>query len=142
MKQSRPLWVKTSLLAVAGALGFWAANFAISLTPVAADYRAGLSISYVPMLFEALIGGLIIGFFVSYCLLRFFNIIPTAGATSKSLVLSFVALLVLTVLIEIPGKFLSPTTDAMRYFAIGAVFNVLRIAALGTVIGLLYDRWG
>ena len=45
-------------------------------------------------------------------------------------------------LIEIPGKFLSPTTDAMRYFAIGAVFNVLRIAALGTVIGLLYDRWG
>ena len=136
------MWAKTSLLAVAGALAFWAANLAISLTPVAADYRAGLSIAYVPMLLEALVGGLIIGFFVSYCLLRFFNSLPTYGAISKSLVLSLAALLVVTVLIEIPGKFLSPTADATRYFAIGAVFNVLRIAALGTVIGSLYDRWG
>lgn len=136
------MWAKTSLLAVAGALGFWAANFAISLTPIAADYRAGLSIAYVPMLFEALAGGLIIGFFVSYGLIRFFNFIPTGGAISKSLVLSFAALLVLTVLIEIPGKFLSPTADTTRYFAIGALFNVLRIAALGAVIGSLYHRWG
>ena len=33
-------------------------NLAVSLTPVAADYRAALSISYVPMLVEAVIGGI------------------------------------------------------------------------------------
>ena len=49
-----------TILAVAGGLGFWVANFAISLTPIAAEYRAALSISYYPMLFEALIGGLVI----------------------------------------------------------------------------------
>jgi len=45
------------VLAVGGALGFWLANFAISLTPLAADYRAALSIAYLPMLLEALAGG-------------------------------------------------------------------------------------
>jgi hypothetical protein len=28
----------------------------------------------------------------------------------------------------------------LRYFLIGAMFNVLRILALGIVIGYLYDR--
>jgi hypothetical protein len=43
-------------------------------------------------------------------------------------------------LIEVPAKFLTPTSDAVRYFLIGAMFNVLRILALGVAIGYLYDR--
>jgi hypothetical protein len=65
------------VLAIVGGLTFWVTNFAISLTPIAAEYRAGVSISYFPMLLEALVGGLIIGFGVSFFLLRFFGKIPT-----------------------------------------------------------------
>ena len=57
--------------ALAGAAAFWVVNLAISLTPVAADYRAALSISYIPMLVEAAIGGIAIGLLVSWALLRF-----------------------------------------------------------------------
>jgi len=127
-------------LAIAGGLGFWAANFAISLTPIAAEYRAALSISYLPMLLEALVGGLIIGFCVSYFLLRFFDKIPTKNPILKSVILSFIALIIVTILIEVPSKFLTTTSDALRYFLIGAMFNVLRILALGIVIGYLYKR--
>jgi len=127
-------------LTIAGGLGFWLANLAISLTPVAAEYRAALSISYLPMLFEALVGGLMIGFCVSYYLLRFFDTIPTMNPILKSVIISFIALISVTMLIEVPAKLLMTTSDALRYFLIGAMFNVLRILALGIVIGYLYDR--
>jgi hypothetical protein len=140
MTQSEGTWRKTSVLAIGGGLGFWVANFAISLTPIAAEYRAALSISYLPMLLEALLGGLIIGFCVSYSLLRFFDRIPTRNPILKSVLLSFIALLIVTMLIEVPAKLLTTTSDTLRYFLIGAVFNGLRILALGVVIGYLYDR--
>ena len=35
-------------LTIVGGAAFWATNFAISLTPIAAEYRAALSISYLP----------------------------------------------------------------------------------------------
>ena len=127
-------------LTIAGGLGFWAANFAISLTPIAAEYRAALSISYLPMLLEALVGGLMIGFSISYCLLRFFDNIPTTNPIQKSVIVSFIALISVTLLIEVPAKFFTPTSGALRYFLIGALFNVLRILALGIAIGYLYDR--
>ena len=127
-------------LAIAGGLGFCAANFAISRTPIAVEYRTALSISYLPMLLEALVGGLIIGFCVSYFLLRFFDKIPTKNPILKSVILSFIALIIVTILIEVPSKFLTTTSDALRYFLIGAMFNVLRILALGIVIGYLYKR--
>jgi hypothetical protein len=130
---------KASILAIGGGLGFWIANFAISLTPIAAEYRAALSISYLPMLLEALLGGLIIGFCVSYGLLRFYDGIPTKNPILKSVTLSLVALLVVTVLIEAPAKSLTTTSDPVRYFLIGTLFNGLRILALGLVIGYLYD---
>ena len=140
MTQAEGMWKKVSILTVGGGLGFWVANFAISLTPVAAEYRAALSIAYVPMLLEALVGGLIIGFCVSYSLLRFFDRLPTRSPILKSVILSFVAFIVVTLLIEVPAKSLTTTSDPLRYFLIGAVFNVLRILALGVVIGYLYDR--
>ena len=127
-------------MALEGGLGFWVANFAISLTPIAAEYRAALSISYLPMLLEALLGGLIIGFCVSYALLRFFDRIPTRNPILKSVLLSFIAFVIITVLIEVPAKSFTATSDALRYFLIGTTFNALRILALGVVIGYLYDR--
>jgi NhaP-type Na+/H+ or K+/H+ antiporter len=123
-----------------GGLAFWVTNFAISLTPLAAEYRACLSISYFPMLLEALVGGLIIGFGVSFFLLRFFDKIPTKNPILKSLILSSIALIIVTILLETPAKFLTNTDDALCYFLIGALFNVLRIFALGIVIGYLYKR--
>ena len=127
-------------LAIVGGLAFWAANFAISLTPIAAEYRAALSISYLPMIVESVIGGLIIGFFVSYFLLHLFDKIPAGSPILKSLILSFIALVAATILLQGPASFLTPS-DALRYFLIGTMFNVLRILALGITIGYLCGRW-
>lgn len=128
------------VLTVGGALGFWLANFAISLTPLAADYRDALSIAYLPMLIEALLGGLIIGTFVSWCLVHFFDKIPWNSPMAKSLLLSFIAFAFATLFLEVPAKFLTPMSDSFRYFLIAALFNGLRILALGAVIGHLYGR--
>jgi hypothetical protein len=131
---------KALILAIGGGLAFWLTNFAISLTPIAAEYRAGVSISYFPMLLEALVGGLIIGLGVSFFLLRFFDKIPTKNPILKSVILSFIALIIVTILIEVPSHFLTPNSDPMHYFLIGAMINILRILALGIVIGYLYKR--
>lgn len=139
MTQSKANWRKALVLALVGGLGFWVANLAISLTHIAAEYRAALSISYFPMLLESLIGGLIIGFCVSYFLLRFFDKIPTKDPILKSVILSFIVLAIVTILIGGPSSFLT-TSDVLRYFLIGTAFNVLRILALGIGIGLLYRR--
>jgi hypothetical protein len=137
MAQSREI----TILAIAGGFGFWAANFAISLTPIAAEYRAALSISYLPMLLESLLGGLMIGFGVSYVLLRFFDKIPTRQPILKSVMLSFIVLSMVTLLLEVPAKFFTPTNDAVRYFLIATLFNVIRILALGVVIGYRYANF-
>ena len=126
-------------LTIGGGAAFWAANFAISRTPIAAEYRAALSISYLPMLVESLIAGLIIGFFVSYFLLRSFDKIPTKDPILKSVILTFIVLIIVTILIGGPSSFLA-TSDVLRYFLIGTIFNVLRILALGIGIGYLYRR--
>lgn len=123
-------------LTVGGGVAFWAANFAVSRTPVAAEYRSALSITYVPMLIQSLIGGLIIGFFVSYSLLRWFDKIPTKSPILKAGLLSFIVLIIVTILLGFPATGLTPS-DPMRYLLIGAFFNVLRILALGMVIGYL-----
>jgi hypothetical protein len=127
------------VLAVAGGLAFWLANFAISRTPIAAEYRAALSISYFPMLLEALLGGLMIGSCVSYSLLRFFDKIPTKDPVSKTVLLTFIVLIVVTILIAGPSSYLA-TGDVLRYFIIGTSINVLRFLVLGIFIGYLYKR--
>jgi hypothetical protein len=128
------------ILTIGGGVAFWVANFAISLTPIAAEYRAALSISYYPMLLESLLGSLMIGFCVSYFLLRFFYKLPTKNPIVKSVLLSFIVLIMVTMLIEVPAKFLAPTSDALHYFLIGTLFNVIRIPALGIAIGYLYSK--
>jgi hypothetical protein len=130
---------KLFILTIGGGVAFWLANFAISRTPIAAEYRAALSISYYPMLLESLLGGLIIGFCVSCSLLRFFDKIPTKNPIFKSVILSFIVLIIVTILIGGPSSFLTPS-DPLRYFLIGTMFNVIRILALGIGIGYLYRR--
>ena len=80
MSQPRGTFTTLSMLAVAGGLGFWLANLAISLTPIAAAYRDALGIQYVPMLLEAALGGVVIGLFVSGALLRW----PARGRPVRS----------------------------------------------------------
>jgi hypothetical protein len=89
MTQPQEIGRKALILAIGGGLGLWLANFAISLTPIAAEYRAALSISYVPMPLQALLGGLILGVCVSCFLLRFFGKIPAKSPILKSVLLSF-----------------------------------------------------
>jgi F0F1-type ATP synthase assembly protein I len=138
-KGSTILSKKLYILTIGGGVAFWLANFAISRTPIAAEYRAALSIAYLPMLVESLVGGLVIGFCVSYLLLRFFDKIPTKTPILKSVILSLIVLIIVTILLQGPAISLT-TSDDLRYFLIGTMFNFLRILALGVVIGYLYDK--
>ena len=131
--------VPMSALAVAGAAGFWLANLAVSLTPLAADYRAAMSIAYLPMLVEAFVGGLAISSCVSFGLVRFGDRIRCGSPITKSLMLSLVALVVVTLLVEVPAKF-TTTTDPLRYFLVATLINGIRMLAMGLVIGSLYGR--
>jgi len=123
-------------LTVAGGVAFWIVDFAMSLSPISAEYMAAFSISYLPMaLVEALVGGLIIAGFVSYFLLRFYNKIPTKNPILKSALLGFAALVV----IEVLSTFGNPS-NAYVYLLIDTVMNIPRILALGIVVGYLYKR--
>ena len=139
MKNSKGIWKKVFVLTLVGGLAFWLANFAISRTAIAAEYRAAMSISYYPMLLESLIGGLIIGLWVSYPLLRFFDRIPVKDPILKSVILSSIVLVIVTILLGGPSSFFA-TSNVLRYFIIGTVFNVIRITALGIAIGYVCKR--
>jgi hypothetical protein len=127
-------WARVVRLTAIGGLAFWAANLAISLTPIAADYRAALSIPYVPMLLEALAGGLLIALGVSWALVRQPKALPKTSPIGQALLLSLIALVLVTVGIELPSKVLGDSADPLRYFLIGAAFNTVRIFALGVAI--------
>lgn len=127
------------ILTLVGGLAFWLANFAISRTTIAADYRAAMSISYNPMLLESMIGGLVIGLWVSYPLVRFFDRIPVKDPVVKSILLSSLVLIFVTITLGGPSSFFA-TNNILRYFIIGTVFNVIRITALGLAIGYVYKR--
>jgi hypothetical protein len=131
-KIHKELWKLT----VAGGAAFWIVDFAISVSPIAAEYRAAFSISYLPIaLVEALVGGLVIGGCVSYFLLRFFEKIPTQNPILKALILSFVAML----MIEVLSTLVNPG-NATVYLLIDTGMNLPRFFALGIVVGHLYDK--
>jgi hypothetical protein len=84
---------------------------------------------------------MIIGCCVSYFLLRFFSKIPTKNPILKSAILSFIALVISIILIQVPQSFfLFGPSDALYYFLIGVTLNVPRFLFLGIVIGYLYKR--
>ena len=136
---SKGNWRKVVVLALVGGLAFWLTNFAISRTLIAAEYRAALSISYYPMLLEALIGGLIIGVWVSYFLLRFYDWIPAKNPMLKSVSVSLIVLVIVTISIGNPSSF-KETNDVLRYFTIGTIFNFIRILALGVTVGYVCKK--
>jgi len=139
MNNKKGILKKVLVLTMVGGLAFWLTNFAISRTANAADYRAAMSISYYPMLLESLVGGLIIGLWVSFPLLRFYDRIPVKDPMLKSVLLSSLALLIVTILLGGPSSFFA-TNNVLRYFIIGTVFNVIRITALGVAIGYV-SKW-
>ena len=139
MTQQTGIWKKTIELTLAGGLVFWVTTIAISLLSISAEYRAAESVSNIQTVWVGgLIIGMIIGCLVSYFLLRFFNKIPTKNPILKSLVLSFAALVIVLILVEVPASI--RTSDALYYFLVGVVLNVPRFLVLGIVIGYLYKR--
>jgi hypothetical protein len=135
---SDKFYKKLFKLTIVGGVVFWAVTFAFSLLPIAAVFRAALSISYVQMiLVEALIGGLIISCGLSYILLRFFDKIPTKNPILKSALLGFAALCIVLILVYVAA---SRTDDTLNIFLIGAVGNIPRFLFVGVVIGYLYKR--
>jgi hypothetical protein len=125
-------------LTIGGGTAFWATTFVFSLLPIAAEYRAALSISYLPMiLVQSAVGGLIISCCLSHFLLRFFDRIPTRNPILKSAILSFVALAFASILVQVAA---SGTSDALNVFLTGVVLNLPRFLALGIVVGYLYER--
>jgi hypothetical protein len=135
---SDKFYKKLYKLTIGGGAAFWAITIAFSLLPIAAEFRAALSISYIQVvLVESLLGGMIIGCCVSYFLLRFFDKIPTKNPILKSEIPSFVALVIALILLLVAA---SRTSDALHVFLIGAMLNVPRFLFVGIVIGYLYDR--
>jgi NhaP-type Na+/H+ or K+/H+ antiporter len=126
-------------LTIGGGVVFLAITIAISLLPIAAEYRTAESISNIQTVWVgSLPAGLIIGFCISYFLLRFFDKIPTNNPILKSVILSFIAFVIAIILLEAPASF--RTNDALYYLLIGVIFNVPRFLFVGIVIGYLYKR--
>ncbi|HYO20630.1 MAG TPA: hypothetical protein VES02_18400 [Dermatophilaceae bacterium] len=123
--------------AAVGAAAFWSANLVISWTPIAAGYRSALSITYVPMLVEAALGGLLLASVVALVLVRYPERVPDTGPLSRALWLSAAALVLLTVFVEVPSKLLSGVSDPGHWLFVATVFNVIRVLALGVAVGLV-----
>jgi hypothetical protein len=139
-QMSYVFYMKALILTIGGGLVFWATTIATSLLPIAAEYRAAFSNwSIQTVWIDSLLVGMIIGCCVSYFLLHFFDKIPTRDPILKSVILSFIALVIAIILIDVPRSFLLPRpSDALYYFLIGVMFNAARFLFLGLVIGYLY----
>jgi hypothetical protein len=129
-------------LTIGGGAVFWATTIAISLLPIAAEYRAAFSTkswNVQTVWVDSLFVGMIIGGCISYSLLRFFDNIPTKNPIYKSAILSFIALVIAIILIDVPQSFLLlGPGDALHYFLIGLMLNIPRFLLLGITIGYLY----
>lgn len=135
-RASRVFSKKLLVLAAAGGAAFWIIDFAISISPIAAEYKAAFSITSLPMaLVEAFVGGMIIAFCVSFFLLRFSNRIPGNKPIFKALILS----LLVMVMIEVFSALGNPT-HASVYLLLDTGMNAPRFLALGSVIGYLFDK--
>jgi len=129
-------------LTLGGGIVFWATTIATSLLPIAAAYRASFSNrswNIQTVWVGSLLAGMIIGCCVSYALLRFMETNPIKNPIQKSMILSFIALVIATILIDVPRSFFG-ASDALYYFLIGIMLNGPRFLSLGIVIGYLYKR--
>jgi uncharacterized membrane-anchored protein len=127
---------KLLTLMVAGGAAFWVIDFVISVSPIAAEYKAAFSISSLPVaLAEALVGGMMIALFVSFFLLRFYDRIPGKKPIFKALILS----LFVMVMIEVFSALGNPA-HASIYLLLDTRMNAPRFLALGLVIGYLFEK--
>jgi hypothetical protein len=127
---------KLLILTAAGDAAFWITDFVISVSPIAAEYKAAFSISSLPVaLAEALVGGLVIALCVSFFLLRFFDRIPGKKTIFKALILSFFVM----VMIEVFSALGNPA-HAFVYLVLDTVMNAPRFLALGFIIGYLFNQ--
>ena len=135
---------KLFTLTIAGGLVFWATTIATSLLPIAAEYRAAYSNwSMQTVWVTSLLMGMIIGYGVSYFLLRYFDKIPSKNPILKSVMISSIALIIAVIVIDVPQSFfgMRNSFNALYYFLTGVMFNIARFLLLGIVIGYLYhDR--
>jgi hypothetical protein len=119
------------MLAAGGCAAFWIVDFVISVSPIAAEYKAAFLISSLPIaLVEALVGGLVIACCVSFILLRFFDRIPCKNPIHKALILSFSAMAIIEVL-----SALGNPSNASVFLLLDTLMNVPRFVALGWTIG-------
>ena len=130
-------------LTTAGGLVFWATTIATSLLPIAAEYRAAYSDWSIQTVWVySLLVGMIIGYGVSYILLRYFDKIPSKNPILKSVMISSIALIIAVIVIDVPQSFfgMRNSFNASYFFLIGVMFNVARFLFLGIVIGYLYNE--
>jgi hypothetical protein len=130
-------------LTIGGGMVFWATSIATSLLPIAAEYRAAYSNWSIQTVWvTSFFMGMIIGYCVSWFLLRYFDKIPSKNPILKSGILSFIALIIAVILIDVPQSFfmMRNSSDALYYFLIGVMFNGARFLLLGIVIGYLYNE--
>ena len=133
---SREFLKRLLVLAAMGGAAFWITDFVIAVSPITAQYQAAFSISSLSVaLVEALAGGMLIAFYVSFCLLRFFDRIPGKNAIVKALLLGFGAM----VIIEVLSALVNPSHVSV-YLLLDSGMNAPRFLALGLVIGYLFDK--
>jgi hypothetical protein len=136
VQASREFSKKLLMLVAAGGAAFWIIDFVISVSPIAAEYKAAFSISSLPVaLAEALVGGMMISLCVSFFLLRFFDRIPGKKPIFKALILSFFIM----VMIEVFSALGNPA-HASIYLLLDTGMNTPRFLALGLVIGYLFEK--
>ena len=109
---SHKFYSKALVLAIGGGVVFWVTTVATSLLPVAADYRAASSNWSIQSVWVgSLVAGMVLGACVSYSFLRLFDRIPTKDPVLKAAVLGFVALVVATLLVDVPRSLLLPGSE-------------------------------
>jgi len=129
-----------SKLTIGGGVVFWATTIAISLLPIAAEYRTAFSNASIQTVWVAsLPAGFIMGCCVSYSLLHFFDRIPIKNPILKSVITSLIALVIATTLSLVPHSFIGQS-DVMHYILIGIMLDMPRFLFLGMVIGYLYKK--
>jgi len=137
--KSYEFYKKLFKLTIGGSVEFWAITIAISLLPLAAEFRAALSISYVQVvIYDTLLAGIIISGCFSFFLLRFFEKIPTKNPILKAVILSLVPYVIVLFLLGAATSLLEG--NGLYIFLIGVTVNLPRFLFLGIVIGYLYRR--
>ncbi len=139
-RNSRDFWVTLIRLTLAGGIAFWVTSIITSLLPIAAAYRAALSDwSAQTVWIASLFAGLLIGGCVSCAFLRHYGKIPAKEPIMKAVLVSFCALIVFTVVIDVPVS-LQGHGDSLHSFLIGFTFNAARFLLLGAATGCQYRR--